>query len=546
MTDKYVKSIVLALVSLVNFGGCYCYDNPSALKSQLQQHFHTLSKADYEMFFNLLYSVYSVPNVVLPLFGGLLCDKYGPRRILVATTSSMVVGQVIVAVGASFRNFPLMLAGRIVFGLGGETVSVAQAALLALWFPASELAFSNGILYSVMRLATASNNAMSPYLAETWSVSWAIWFGAIVCGLSLSIALLLFPIDASAEKQIQDEVLTEQQSLEEQTIKLHIRLKDAASFSSSFWLIALLYFLFYAVVGPFVNVSSGIYMERDYFKALPAACHRCGEGALADTPDCSGQFPQLCPSTAPFAWPLPRLSVSCAPLEPVDQFNCSTAPPFIDESAIDCDDVAWKEGPATHKYCLVKAHAEQAAAISLSFTPILMAFLAPVFGFMVDHIGRRAVLATTSMALFALSQTLLGFTTMAPFLPLALHAIAQCIFVCALWPAISYCVEPHHVGTAYGILTVFVNAGLAIVPLLVVLEYNAMHVYVPYVHVLFMSFALLGVVVGCILIAVDFRQGGLLHAVSMTYVPSQVMPEHAKAPLLLPKAIKDYGTAACG
>ena len=74
------------------------------------------------------------------------------------------------------------------------------------------------------------------------------------------------------------------------------------------------------------------------------------------------------------------------------------------------------------------------------------------------------------------------------------------------------------------------------------LEYNVMHVYVPYVHVLFMSFALLGVAVGCVLIAVDFRQGGLLHAANMAYSPAQIVPELATAPLLLPSVQKDYGT----
>jgi hypothetical protein len=39
---------VLALSCLLMVGNYYCYDNPAALKTQLQQHFHALSRDDFE------------------------------------------------------------------------------------------------------------------------------------------------------------------------------------------------------------------------------------------------------------------------------------------------------------------------------------------------------------------------------------------------------------------------------------------------------------------------------------------------------------------
>jgi hypothetical protein len=50
-------------------GNYFSYDFPAVLQKQIQDQFH-VSEFDY----NLLYSVYSLPNIVLPLFGGVLID----------------------------------------------------------------------------------------------------------------------------------------------------------------------------------------------------------------------------------------------------------------------------------------------------------------------------------------------------------------------------------------------------------------------------------------------------------------------------------------
>jgi hypothetical protein len=47
-----------------------------------------------------------------------------------------------------------MLLGRGVFGLGGESISVAQAAVTAEWFRGKELALASGITLSVSRLGS--------------------------------------------------------------------------------------------------------------------------------------------------------------------------------------------------------------------------------------------------------------------------------------------------------------------------------------------------------------------------------------------------------
>ena len=72
-SESSFRWIVLILACWGMFGSYYCYDNPSALSTQLQSGKYNLSSLQ----FNLLYTVYSTPNMILPLFGGVLVDKIG-------------------------------------------------------------------------------------------------------------------------------------------------------------------------------------------------------------------------------------------------------------------------------------------------------------------------------------------------------------------------------------------------------------------------------------------------------------------------------------
>ena len=56
-------------------GSYYCYDNPAALASYLEDTTQPWYLTSRQV--NVLYSVYSLPNTVLPLLGGILLDKIG-------------------------------------------------------------------------------------------------------------------------------------------------------------------------------------------------------------------------------------------------------------------------------------------------------------------------------------------------------------------------------------------------------------------------------------------------------------------------------------
>jgi MFS family permease len=73
----------------------------------------------------LLYSVYSYPNTVLPIFGGIFLDIIGLRLGILVFSGILTLGQGVFMIGGYKKSFGIMIAGRVIFGLGGESLSVA-------------------------------------------------------------------------------------------------------------------------------------------------------------------------------------------------------------------------------------------------------------------------------------------------------------------------------------------------------------------------------------------------------------------------------------
>jgi MFS family permease len=98
-------------------GGYYSYDCPSELETAIENKFNITENT-----YSLMYSVYSFPNIVLPIFGGAIMDKIGYEKVLIIVLSLVSVGQIVVALGAYLDSFKLMLIGRAIYGSGSETL----------------------------------------------------------------------------------------------------------------------------------------------------------------------------------------------------------------------------------------------------------------------------------------------------------------------------------------------------------------------------------------------------------------------------------------
>jgi MFS family permease len=132
----YWKWYILGLASLITFGGYYSFDFPSVTHNQLFRHFtskyHHLSSdhfeqtaKDFEFKFNLLFSLYSMPNTFLPFVGGIAIDKIGNNKVIIVTSSLVLFGNLVQTYGCFTVNMTSFLIGRFIFGLGGEVLQVS-------------------------------------------------------------------------------------------------------------------------------------------------------------------------------------------------------------------------------------------------------------------------------------------------------------------------------------------------------------------------------------------------------------------------------------
>ena len=197
VTPNPYRWIVLFLCCVVLFGSYYCYDNPAALHDQLHDNLvpNVVDSESFEYYFSMFYTAYSVPNVVLPFFGGMLADRWGAARCASLCIACVALGQCFVTAGVSCSSVGLILFGRVLFGVGGESLCVAISALLQQAFAGAEVGLAMGLNLSVSRLGSVVNNVVSPYLAFTSAgVVAPFLFGAGLCVLSLLSALTLVPL----------------------------------------------------------------------------------------------------------------------------------------------------------------------------------------------------------------------------------------------------------------------------------------------------------------------------------------------------------------
>ncbi|MFA5138493.1 MAG: MFS transporter [Elusimicrobiota bacterium] len=135
--------------------------------------------------------------------------------------------------------------------------------------------------------------------------------------------------------------------------------------------------------------------------------------------------------------------------------------------------------------------------------------LAPFAGSWVDRHGRRSRLLVLGSLLMIPCYLLLGFTRVPPAVPMLLLGASFVLVPAALWPSVPLVVDKAHVGTAFGLMTMLQNVGLALFPWLngklrdMTQDYTAS-------MAMFACLGLVGLVFSMLLNRSDKRSGGVL------------------------------------
>lgn len=297
--EAHLRWLILFLSCWIMFGNYYAFDNPSALNIPLRN--WLASPGDLVTFqyrLSLLYSVYSIPNVILPFFVGRAIDRLGSRSILLILALLVALGQMLTAIGLQKRNFGLLLLGRTIFGVGGESLAVAQARLVTHWFVGKELALAIGLNLSIARIGTVVNNVLSPLVARRHSVPAAFWLGFASCVVSFGCTLATVVLD----RCYRDEALPELRKSRRKIAAAQCDSVDPLSvdswprspsvgkarkaqekpprspFDPGFWVLAIICFLFYVRHPPMLPV----YLTIDLSAGLHGSLQQCGIGLPAN------------------------------------------------------------------------------------------------------------------------------------------------------------------------------------------------------------------------------------------------------------------------
>ncbi len=134
---------------------------------------------------------------------------------------------------------------------------------------------------------------------------------------------------------------------------------------------------------------------------------------------------------------------------------------------------------------------------------------APFAGGIVDKIGRRASLMVLGSILMIPAYLALGFTNVPPRYPMMILGAAFVLVPAAMWPSIPLLVGKNKVGTAYGLMTMVQNVGLAAFPWFNgVLRERTQNYQAS--MTMFAALGIVGLVFALLLRRSDKRMGGLL------------------------------------
>jgi MFS family permease len=345
---------VLFFVSLAMFGNYYVYDSIAPVADLLKEQ---LGFTDANI--GWLNAIYSVPNIIMVLIGGIIIDRIGTRKSTVLFAIIALIGAVLTI----SSSFTMMSAGRLCFGLGSESLIVAVTTALARWFKGKELSFAFGLNLTLARLGSFAAD-WSPTVFSSVYDSWrkplmlALVFGFV----SLIGAVIYFVLEARAEGQYEmGEV--------EETEKPALR--ELFRFSRSYLYVVALCVTFYSAVFPFRTFAIKFFIEY---------------------------------------------------------------------------------------HDVTRAVGGQLNSILILFAMIMT----PLFGLMVDRVGKRALFMMYGSLLMIPVYLMLVYSPLPLWVPMAMLGISFSLIPAVMWPSVAYIVEERRLGTAYGLMTMIQNIGLAL------------------------------------------------------------------------------------
>ena len=259
MTDNSrswrVAWLVLVVVSLANYGNYYVYDSIGPVADLLHR-----QRSFNDSQIGMLNAIYSLPNILLLLFGGMLVDRFGAARVMFWTGVVCLAGSVLTAFSPGFGG---MAAGRLLFGIGSETFNIATMMAVVKYFTGGNLAFAVGAAVAVGRSGSFSADMSPAWFSTAYAAGWQppLVIAAVLAAVSLAGAAIYWWLDHTHGHP---------DPYERRNAK-PISLRGISNFGAVYWCLLALCVLWFAVIFAFRSTFSIKYFQHAHGLSLAAA-----------------------------------------------------------------------------------------------------------------------------------------------------------------------------------------------------------------------------------------------------------------------------------
>ena len=395
--------LILIFISLAMMGNYYVYDCISPLADVLKSQ---LKFSDSNI--GLLQAIYSFPNIIMVLIGGIIIDKIGNRRASLLFVFFILLGAIITA---SRGSVFIMATGRLVFGLGAESMIVAISTVIAQWFKGNQLSFAFGLNLTIARLGSflALNS-------PTWGKSlYNHWQGPLIISVCAAILCVIsLVVFYFFDKHAQKNYILEKGGEQDKVILSDIFNFAAIRIYLSIALLILCVILFNVLLPTHLDVLLQVF----FYVMIPIV-------TLLKFKSFNKSY-----------WYIVMLCV----------VFYSAMFPF--------QTFAVKFFMETHGV------SRETGGFLSSLLTISAMICTPLFGLLSDYIGKRSMLMMFGSILIIPVYLIMGYTNVPLIYPMCIMGIAFSLIPAIMWPSVALVTTPTKLGTAYGLMTMFQNIGL--------------------------------------------------------------------------------------
>jgi MFS family permease len=115
----------------------------------------------------------------------------------------------------------------------------------------------------------------------------------------------------------------------------------------------------------------------------------------------------------------------------------------------------------------LRVPAHEKAGFFNSLLPFSAMIATPLFGLLVDKVGKRALFMMFGSVLLMPVYLMMAYSHISLFVPVSLMGIAFSLIPAVMWPSVAYIVDQSRLGTAYALMTLIQQIGFFLLNLLI-------------------------------------------------------------------------------